>query len=476
MQEFEKKDFQKILKHNGLEARRWMNETDSSAVRVYDRNLEAFPVTVELYSGYARIADYSSGLSDEDLVIIKDIVSRFLYIEHDKIIFYARKKREGREQHEKNDESLVLSVRENGLEFECELLKYMDTGLFLDHVNTRKMIREMAAGMRVLNLFSYTGSFSVYAAAGGAESVVSVDLSNVYSEWAMRNLRANGFLDERKYSVVTGDAKSYLEKAVDKRELFDIVIFDPPAFSNSHKAGDFDVKKDYLEYLCLISRVLADGGVCMMSENIAGFEFEKKLLKPYWKIQELSQELKAQGFSSKKNALRIWMMKKVAEMKMISKGYGRREMNEDERIERLTIDESGKESERKESRERKERDWDNETGRLYRGERPRRDDRPRRYEDRPRRYDDRPRRFEDDRPRRYSDDRPRRFDDDRPRRYEDRPQRYRADERKPYRPAEGRKRNAPKPYGYDTFMVTKERDKGDAFWLKNTVFEKKDDE
>ena len=191
MQEYEKKDFSKILKRNSLEARRWMRETDSTVARVYDRNIEAFPVTVELYDCFARVVDYAEdGMADDDVTVMKDLISRFLYVEHDRIIYLRRRKREGREQHEKSEASLTVSVRENGLTFECELERYVDTGLFLDHAQTREMVRSLSAGMRVLNLFSYTGSFSVYAAAGGAESVVSVDLSNVYTAWARRNRAA----------------------------------------------------------------------------------------------------------------------------------------------------------------------------------------------------------------------------------------------------------------------------------------------
>ena len=340
MQEIDKKDFSKILKRNALEAHRWMKETESTASRVYDRNMGAFPVTVELFGPYARIVDYADGgMDDEDVIVMKDLISRFLYIESDKIIYVQRKKREGREQHEKGEESLVVTVQESGLSFECELLKYVDTGLFLDHAATRRMIREMSGGMRVLNLFSYTGSFSVYAAAGGAESVESVDLSNVYTAWARRNLSANGFLDEAKYSVTAEDAGRYLDRCVEDGKRFDIVIFDPPAFSNSHKADDFDVERDYLRYLEKISQVLAPGGCVLFSENLSGFTFAKEKLKPYWKIMEITGDVRTPGFSAKRSALRVWWMKKVADMKEVRATVKRKKrVMDEEKMERLSID------------------------------------------------------------------------------------------------------------------------------------------
>ena len=554
MQEFEKKDFSKLLKHGALEGHRWMQNTESTVVRVYDRNLPAFPLTVDLYGSYALVVDYSDGgMSDDDKTVAIDLIVRYMYVEHDRIIWKSRKKREGREQHEKEDESLRLDVMENGLVFETELKSYVDTGLFLDQANTRNYVRSISHSMRVLNLFSYTGAFSVYAASGGAESVVSVDLSNVYTAWCERNLHKNGFLDEGKYRTVASDAATYLKEAWERSEYYDIVIFDPPAFSNSHKAENFDVQKDYLEYLFLISRILSSGGVVVFSENLSTFSFAKTLLKPYWKTVEITGDVRAQGFSSKRSGLRVWVLKKTAEMKEIGKqhaGKKRREMDE-EKAERLSFDtaaenEEREPREREERRERRERDdrrsyGMNRQGSYPRRDRDRRDDRRDRYSsrsyDRPRRYDD-----DYDRAPRYRDrdydDRPRYRDDYRERRdsYRDRPryerdyadspygrkesyrqredwpgrrsdsrasysrrdrdwdndtgrmyrgERDRRDRREPRysesgedrRPfgGERRRRSAPKPYGYDSFMVTKNRDTADVGWLKNTEIRESDD-
>lgn len=549
MQEYEKKDFAKILKKNALEGHRWMKSSDSSAVRVYDRNLAAFPVTIDLYSGYARVVDYSDGGMDEDdVTVMMDLITRFLYVEKSRIIYTERRKREGREQHGIADDSLVVSVRENGLVFECELKRYTDTGLFLDLAQARAIIRSMSKGMRVLNLFSYTSSFSVYAAAGGAEKTVSVDLSNVYSAWSRRNLDGNGFIDQDKYRIVASDAWGYLEKASEEGEVYDIVIFDPPAFSNSHKADDFDVKKDYLRYLHRISKVLAPGGVCLFSENLSGFGISRSILKPWWKVQEITEEVRAVGFSAKRSGLRVWMLKKTADMQEVNgksrnmeeERKGRRGQENGASGRERRSERSGRDSwkrdgrrgddrpsfkadrsyhqerrggsdrygdnggyrsrdryddggYRSESRERYYRD-DRQGGRRF-------DDRDRGFRDRQRGYGDREgyqqrrnfpgRRDDYDRPYRR-DDRDSRggfrrdWDNDTGRVYrnsyrdggERRPYRREDDERRPYRQDEGgrRKRNAPKPYGYDTFMSTKKRDTADAFWLKNTEVQKYDDD
>ena len=359
MEEYLRKDFGKILKSAGLEARRWMKNTDSDVCRVYDRSLEGLELTVDIYGRYARVMDYGDGVrSEEEITEILDTVSRFLYIERDKIIWKERRKREGREQHGTEEGECPVVVRERGLEFECELRKYADTGLFLDMAETREIVKGISRNQRVLNLFSYTSSFSVYAAQGGALSVESVDLSNVYISWSRRNLERNGFLSEEKYKTVAMDARSFLEMAVEEGRTYDIVIFDPPAFSNSHKAEDFDVQKDYIPFLAAIWKILGDGGVVFFSENLSGFRFEKKKLDPWFEIRELTTEVSAMNFSRKRRSCRVWEMAKKA--RKTKRNYSseakeeKKEMDEEmkemEAPERLVLDESAANEKKAEKR------------------------------------------------------------------------------------------------------------------------------
>ncbi len=444
VEEYLRKDFGKILKSAGLESRRWMKATDSSTSRVYDRNLEELPVTVDLYGDWARIVDYSEdGLDEEEKDETIDIVSRFLYVEKNKIVYSFRKKREGHEQHEKGDEECQVTVRENGLIFECELKKYADTGLFLDQEETRKLIREMARNQRVLNLFCYTSSFSVYAADGNAESVVSVDLSNVYSAWSRRNLENNGFLDEGKYEVVTEDCRTYLIRAKEEKKVFDLVILDPPAFSNSHKAETFDVQRDYLMFLSCIYDILSDGGVVLFSENLQGFRFEKDKLSSMYEAEEITQSVFAPNFSHKRKSCRVWLLKRNSERKRerkerkMSEELERFDVNLEKKTEKkrekkearaFTFDdtnESGRDfssrsagkNERRESRysdrdDRRSYSRDNRSSR-YNGRDDRRDYHQNRYSDRRDWNDDR-------RDNRYSDRRDSHYNNDRPSRYNDR--------------------------------------------------------
>ena len=447
MEEYLKKDFGKILKSQGLEARRWMKNTDSDVCRVYDRSLEDLELTVDLYGPYARIMDYSlDSRKDDEITEIIDIVSRFLYVEREKVIWKERKKREGREQHEKGDEECPVIVKENGLLFECELKKYVDTGLFLDMAENRRLLMEMSQNQRVLNLFSYTSSFSVYAAKGGAESVESVDLSNVYTAWSRRNLERNGFLDETKYKVVAEDARTFLERAVEENRRYDIVIFDPPAFSNSHKAEDFDVKKDHVPFLAAIWKILSDNGIVLFSENLSGFGLDRNILNPWYEIKEITREVTAMNFSTKRRSCRVWEMakkprktrkdynsgdrnKKMDEIKETEGAPERLVLNEEKSMDRgerrvkaapraFSFDDGevkGSEREEKRSGERRERRDDRRSDSSFRRDGDRRGDR---YSDRnSSRYGERrdrdERRFSDrDRSSdRYSDRRSDRFSD-----------------------------------------------------------------
>ena len=293
-----------------------MRATDSEAVRIYDRNLEAAPVTVELYGSWAKIVDYApGGMSEDERTQITDIVCRNVYIERSHIVYQLRKKREGLEQHSLvSSEKAEFTVKEHGLSFIVDLVSHIDTYLFLDHALTREYVRSISADLSVLNLFSYTGSFSVYAAAGGARSVTSVDMSNTYCEIARRNLYANGFRDESRYPVIAGDALPFIEKEVEKGAQYDIVIFDPPSFSNSHKMDKpFDVKKDYLAWIAKLSRIMSDHALLIFSSNSSTFALDKNSLKHSFKIIEISSQTAPQGFSKSKGGIsRVWLMEKLS--------------------------------------------------------------------------------------------------------------------------------------------------------------------
>ncbi len=311
MKQYIEKDFGKILKRNALQMRRVMNDLDSDVIRIYDRNLHEIPVTVDLYGVYARITDYSDDvLTEDEIEKICDVVSRNAYVEPDRIIYHKREKREEGEQHtETGGEPLTLDVKENGLLFRVDLTSRIDTGLFLDQMPVRKALKDGAEGKSVLNLFSYTGSFSVYAASGGARSVVSVDLSKTYSDWCEENLKRNGFFGDQ-FKIVNQDALSYIAEAKEQHTLFDIIIFDPPSFSNSRKMdGVFDVQKDHADILNSLWDLLTPSGILYFSTNLSRFRMNKRELNGF-AVNEVTSEYRAPGFSSKRTSMRNWVLVK----------------------------------------------------------------------------------------------------------------------------------------------------------------------
>jgi 23S rRNA (cytosine1962-C5)-methyltransferase len=171
-----------------------------------------------------------------------------------------------------------LVVKENGLSFIVNTRDYIDTGLFMDHRPARQMIRGWSEGKRVLNLFCYTGSFSVYALAGGASQAVGVDLSSTYLAWAERNIAVNA-LDAGRYRGVRSDASAFLSGARARGERFDLIILDPPTFSNSKRMeGYLDTARHWPKLVSECLEALEPGGTILFSTNARGLRFDASLV------------------------------------------------------------------------------------------------------------------------------------------------------------------------------------------------------
>lgn len=196
----------KVFRHLGKQAKR----QGIACFRVYDHDLPEFPFCMEFYGENLYVAEYKRqhGMEEEEhdewMEQSLSVISEVLAVEKENIFLKLRQRKPGRlGQYQKYDEvQHEFEVEENGLKFIVNLSDYLDTGLFLDHRITRQWVREQSAGKKVLNLFAYTGSFSVYAAAGGATEVVTVDLSKTYLSWAEKNMQLNGFKDDTAYSFI----------------------------------------------------------------------------------------------------------------------------------------------------------------------------------------------------------------------------------------------------------------------------------
>lgn len=267
----------KVFKHRSKQARR----AGVGCYRVYDHDLPEFPLCIELYEDKIYVAEYlrRHGMDDEAheswLNECMEVVAAILETDTEHIYVRQRKRMSHRdEQYERiSTEKDYFTVLENGLKFQVNLTDYLDTGLFLDHRITRKMVMDEAKNKRVLNLFCYTGSFSVYAAAAGASTVESVDLSKTYLSWAEDNFTINRLKNPKAYRFTHADVKQYLLSI--PANSFDLVIMDPPTFSNSKRMKDFlDIQRDHVALINEVLRILSPGGVLYFSTNFTKFQLD----------------------------------------------------------------------------------------------------------------------------------------------------------------------------------------------------------
>jgi len=262
----------------------WAAQRGIEAYRLYDRDIPEVRLVVDRYDSVLVVYPYVySGEMTEDeqaeqdayLQDLLQTLSTLTGVPGDRIFVKERRRQRGTAQYERlDDQQAELVIRENGHRFLVNLSDYLDTGLFLDHRDTRALVQKLSAGRRVLNLFGYTGSFSVYAAKGGALSTVTVDLSATYLAWAVRNLQLNG-LNLHSHKQVRADVLAMLRDPLSVPEVrgqFDLIILDPPTFSNSKRMhGTFDLKRDHEWLVRGTMRFLAPGGVLLFSSNRRGF-------------------------------------------------------------------------------------------------------------------------------------------------------------------------------------------------------------
>lgn len=251
----------------------------TTCFRVYDRDREGYPYTIDRYDRCVLVTEYEPAPGEPAAVMEReealDLIASMLYVRREDVFYKFRPRLKGREQYGKlAEERRVVPVLENGLTFLVNLTDYVDTGLFMDHRVTRQIIREESLGKRVLNLFGYTGSFTVAAAAGGALETVTVDLSNSYLEWAQRNMRENGLIGDQ-HRFMKMDVRKFLMEAEREKNRFDLVILDPPLFSNSSKTeGTFDLQRDYVWFIAAAMKLLTEGGRVLFSTTRKEFHFD----------------------------------------------------------------------------------------------------------------------------------------------------------------------------------------------------------
>lgn len=299
-------DFINRLGKNLKHQLKWAKRQNLEAWRIYDKDIPQFPFAIDVYGEHIHLQEYDTGWlmhPDDYQQWLDDVCQAVQFVTglpKQNIHLKQRARQKGTAQYEKTGatgEDFI--IREHGRQFWVNLDKYLDTGLFLDHRNTRHKVGNSVAGKRFLNLFSYTGSFTVYAATGGAIYSETVDLSNTYLDWAKRNFQLNG-MDLDKHQIVRADVFQYLTEAVKQNKQFDVIVLDPPSFSNSKKMLDIlDIQRDQAKLIDGAMKLLAQDGVLYFSNNLRTFTLDSELEARY-AVKNVSKQSVPDDFRNKK--------------------------------------------------------------------------------------------------------------------------------------------------------------------------------
>ena len=308
--------FRSRLVKRARHLRRWPTKRGITCFRLYERDIPEIPLVVDRYEDHLHITEYERpherdlGRHAAWLDLMRTTAADALEIDPDHSHLKSRN-HDSRQYEKVDNQQRRIEVQEAGLTFLVNLTDYVDTGLFLDHRITRLMVHGEAKGTRFLNLFAYTGSFTVFAADADADSTVTVDLSKNYLQWAEDNLKVNK-LAGPEHKFVAMDCMEYLKRCVSKRKKFDLIVVDPPTYSNSKSTDeDWDVQQRHVEMLNMIAQMLTTDGVVYFSTNFRRFKFREDELVGFGEIREISKQTVPEDFRNKR-IHRCWRMEKEA--------------------------------------------------------------------------------------------------------------------------------------------------------------------
>lgn len=267
------------VRKNRRRLKAWVRREGITCFRLYDRDIPEIPLAIDWYEGRLHVAAYAGRYlppGDAGRAQVERLAGALasdLGVGGESCYVKIRQRQPGGEQYgELGARHERIEIGEQGVKFLVNLADRIDTGLFLDHRPMRRMVRESARGKRVLNLFGYTGAFSVCAAAGGAGETTTVDLSNTYLDWARANMELNGFAGPS-HRFVRSDAMTFLERARPGRGGdWDLAVVDPPTVSKSKKMRrDFDIQRDHAWLLERTLDLCSGGAVVYFSTNFRKF-------------------------------------------------------------------------------------------------------------------------------------------------------------------------------------------------------------
>ena len=309
--------FANRLQKNAKHLARWLKREDVHCYRLYDADIPEYALAIDIYEGdrrYVHAQEYQAPKTvDEQKARTRlreaiGIIMEVLEVPEDQLFLKLRQRQKGKAQYEKLAENRHFHEVTEG---PCRLLvnfeDYLDTGLFLDHRTTRRMIGAMAAGARFLNLFAYTGAATVHAAHGGAASTTTVDMSKTYLKWAERNLHLNGF-SGRAHEFVHANCLEWIRHNPYGRE-YDLIFLDPPSFSSSKRMeGTFDVQRDHVDLIKDTMKLLAEDGTLVFSNNLRSFKMDGEALRDFV-VTDITRETIPKDFERNPKIHNCWTIR-----------------------------------------------------------------------------------------------------------------------------------------------------------------------
>lgn len=304
--------FANCLRNQYRHLKKWAKRTNTDCFRIYEKEIAAYPLAIDIYAGRFCIHYFSQSRMAEDPSnqLMEDVNATLVKTfgcSENAIYWRVRAKQKETRQYEKlQHEQEFFVVHEYGVKFWVNLTDYLDTGLFLDHRETRKLVASFAKGRRLLNLFAYTSAFSVHAALAGAEFTKSVDMSNTYTNWGEENFLLNE-LSLKNNELVRADCMKFLQE---EREKYSLIVIDPPTISRSKKMDKmFDVQEDYIFLIQKCLKLLDRDGLLFFSTNSRKFKFDNSHF-PDVQIEEISHKTLPLDFKDKK-IHRCWKITKT---------------------------------------------------------------------------------------------------------------------------------------------------------------------
>ena len=284
--------YNRLLK-NRKRLQSWAKKNDIYCYRLYDADMPEYAAAIDIYDGHLHIQEYAPPKKIDATAANKRLRGLVLatakaFDQPPKSIpVKTRQQNKGKAQYERLAHAEHYDVvREGKAKLNVNRSDFLDTGLFLDHRPLRMKIAEEAAGKRFLNLFCYTATATVHAALAGAQSSVSVDMSRTYLDWAFENFKLN-HISTKRHILVREDCLDWLKNC---REGFDLIMLDPPSFSNSKRMdGVLDVQRDHVGLITRCMDLLSPGGTLYFSCNLRKFQLDSEALTK-WKIKDISAD------------------------------------------------------------------------------------------------------------------------------------------------------------------------------------------